>query len=499
MRMGRSDEAGRISGGRWRGAGLLGLLLLMAVPALAGLPPEGLCPQLQTPPGAPPSPDASGPRLKEGSLIGLGDMPALASLLPEEIWAHRNTFFYEGMQMQIGHCHRRYPVAGFFKRATQKFAGHARVDSDGNLHGYVAGLPFPPEEIDPKGPQAGVKWAWDMAFRYQGAGPVGRFRLLDLPGRMGKAVTYTGRFFLLRTGHRADLVASHYQLPESKDTEFVAGGRFEEPFDARGLAWRQMRPEEAQRDYKDPDDTFVYVPEMRKVRRAAATWVDGLYVPRYRTATLGGGGGVPYNQGGSPGVAPSFSSIAPTAGLAIQATENIRRGFTGLEIRPNAYRWKVLGEREVLAPLNTTVLGWPIYPDRNYGPSGLSLATDTWDVREAIVIQGVARRIVDDLAAITLWVDEQTQEPLYYISYRKNGLLMDIGILGYQWSGDRGGYPAWPGGEPANVFDPVVESFYYVPGGGSGWRRESYDVKSVPLDPGEVRRLTTTDLLLQGH
>jgi hypothetical protein len=208
---------------------------------------------------------------------------------------------------------------------------------------------------------------------------------------------------------------------------------------------------------------------------------------------------VPFNQGGTPGISPSLSSIAPTAGLAIQATENIRRGFTGLVVRPNAYVWKVLGEREVLAPLNTTVPGWPLDPDRNYGPSGLSVATDTWDVRQAIVIQGVARRVVDDLAAITLWIDEQTQEPLYYISYRKNGLLMDIGILGYQWSGDRAGYPEWPGGEPADVFDPVVEVFYYVPGGGSGWRRESYDVKSLPLDPDELRRLTTTDTLMHGH
>jgi hypothetical protein len=168
-------------------------------------------------------------------------------------------------------------------------------------------------------------------------------------------------------------------------------------------------------------------------------------------------------------------------------------------VRPNAYVWKVLDEREVLAPINTTVPGWPYDPDRNYGPSGLSVATDTWDVRQAIVIQGVARRLVDDLAAITLWIDEQTQEPLYYISYRKNGLLMDIGILGFQWSGDRAGYPAWPGGEPADVFDPVVEVFYYVPGGGSGWRRESYDVRSLPLDPEDLRRLTTTDTLLHGN
>ena len=60
-------------------------------------------------------------------------------------------------------------------------------------------------------------------------------------------------------------------------------------------------------------------------------------------------------------------------------------------------------------------------------------------------------------------------------------------------------YPAYPGGERAHVFDPVAASFYYVPGGGAGWRRESYDIKSLPVDPAKVRKMTTTDELLKGH
>ena len=46
--------------------------------------------------------------------------------------------------------------------------------------------------------------------------------------------------------------------------------------------------------------------------------------------------------------------------------------------------------------------------------------------------------------------------------------------------------PDWPSGEPANVFDPVAAVFYYVPGRGSGWRRESYDVRSLPPDPDDA-------------
>ena len=115
------------------------------------------------------------------------------------------------------------------------------------------------------------------------------------------------------------------------------------------------------------------------------------------------------------------------------------------------------------------------------------------------VLRGLARRREEGVAAVDLWLDWQTQQPLYLITRRENGLLLDVGVLVHRWSGDQPGYPTWPSGEPANVFDPVAAVFLYVPGGGSGWRRESYAVRSLPLEPAEVRRMTSTDDLLKGH
>ncbi len=115
------------------------------------------------------------------------------------------------------------------------------------------------------------------------------------------------------------------------------------------------------------------------------------------------------------------------------------------------------------------------------------------------MIEGTARRKVEGVAAVVLWVDVQTQQPLYMITKRDNGLLLDVGILVHRFSGDEAGYSTWPGGEPAHVFDPVAAAFYFVPGGGSGWRRESYDVRSLPLEPAKLRRMTSTDALLKGR
>ena len=69
-----------------------------------------------------------------------------------------------------------------------------------------------------------------------------------------------------------------------------------------------------------------------------------------------------------------------------------------------------------------------------------------------------------------------------------------MGILVHRFSGDLPGYPAWPDGEPARVFDPVAAVFFDE-SDGSGWRRESYDVRSMPLAPDEMRHRTSSDFL----
>jgi hypothetical protein len=475
--------------------------LLLALPPLAAAaapPPEGQCPQRNAAPGAAPEIDSGGPLVREGEALSLERLLELRRLLPPELWSHRDVFFHEGMRMEIGWCHRRYSTAPFFAEATRTFAGRARLDAEGNLADYVAGLPFPPESIDPAAEDAALRWAWNFEMRYRGAGPVGRFRLVDLPDRVGVPETYLGDFFLVKTGHRADLAASDYRVPESTRTSWVAGGKFVEPFGARGLAWRQLRPREVEADWSKPDETFVYIPELRKPRRAASAWVDGVYTPRYRVAGQNDGGLVPYAQNQGE-YSPGFTMLPTNAAKSIAATEDIRRGFMGLALRPNAYHWKLVGEREVLAPLNGANLGWPDFPDRNYGPWGLSMANDRWDVRWAVVLRGVAKKEIDGVAGVTVWVDWQTQQPLFFFTWRKTGALLDVGVLVHRFSSDVGRYPAWPSGEPANVFDPVAAGFYFVPGRGSGWRRESYDARSLPLEPDDLRKLTSTDDLQKGH
>src|SRR5262249_21130502 len=149
-------------------------------------------------------------------------------------------------------------------------------------------------------------------------------------------------------------------------------------------------------------------------------------------------------------------SISPNAGISAASSEYMRRGFIGLALRPNAFEWTLVGERDVLAPLNGEASGWPKDPEHNFGTSGLSVASDRWDIRHAVVIEGRAREQQDVTQRVQIYVDSQTAQPLYWISRRSDGLLQDVGILVYRYSGDRAEYPAWPDGSRALVFDPVA-------------------------------------------
>jgi len=468
---------------------------LIAASAGAGVPDEGRCPGLGGRDGERSIDDAMPTLVREGIALEYGDLPRLRELLPAEVWSHRSAFFSAGMLMEIGPCHRRYRVPTHFSDATERFAGRARLDADGNLLDYVAGTPFPPESITDGDPMAGTKWAWNLEFRNREAGPRGHFRITDMPSRTGGIQVYTGEFFHLRTSHRADLADSARTQPGAEGNLWISGGRFDSPVDARNLAWRQMRPMAADRQYSNPDDTFVYAPTMRKVRRAATAWVDGIYTPSYRVGSSWSGGSV---ATGSNGFAPT-GAVSLSAALSHATTEHLPVGFNDLSIRPNAYRWRLLGMREVLAPINGVRSGYPENPARNFGTSGLALGSDRWEIRYAVIIEGKARNREQGFDTLVAYIDHQTRVPLYLITRRDGGLIVDVGIPVHRFSGDVADYPSGPGGDRALVFDPVAAVYYRAADGGSGWRRESYDVTSAAPSRSALREMISTDTLLRGR
>jgi hypothetical protein len=486
------------------------LLALSATPVRAAddapaspwdVPAEGSCDPKGGLRGWPLGDAAPALPFKPGDVVAKEQLAVLENYLPPDLWSHRERFFYEGMQLEIGPCFRDYSPPAFYREATQNFAGRARLLENGGLADYTAGLPFPPESIAAADPQAGIRWAWNVEHRYQGAGFRGKFRISDLVGRIGRAEPFEGSIFKMHMAHRADRAASDYIAPGASDKQWVAGGEYYQPFAAREYAWRQYRDLSAQADRARSDDLHAYVPNLRRVRRIAANQVEGLYMPQFsvgvvQSQQLAIGGGTPEAGGavGSVGVGGASGTLATK-----------RSGFEGLELRPLLWKWNVLGVQDVLAPINARN---PLYPapeaaERNFGPWGLSFASDRWDVRRALVLEGAAVEQTpggDQAARLVQYFDLQTGAPLYSMTYDDKGRLIDLGMFVGRWSEDRSDYPRWPD-DPARevrTIDPVGAAFANLSEGGS-WRRESWDVVSTPPDDRTLKTQLSVNNLTKGR
>jgi hypothetical protein len=448
---------------------------------------------------------------RSGDAVELAKLSTLRSFLPPELWEQRERFFFEGMRLEVGPCFADYAPPAFYAEAAQPAA--VRL-TDGGLEGYRAGAPFPARGLAADDPDVAAKWAWNAALRYQGAGPSGKFRIVDFQRGQDQTFTHEGEFFLFQLLHRADLADG--KLPFADDALFAAGGRFLEPFPARHFAWRQLRPADALRNPDATDDLYAYLPEYRRVRRLPAARLESLYLPLYGVGGQiqqglavasgpSGGSGVSGAGGAGGGVsagggAASLGDPGPDVGGDVPTA---RSGFEGLALRPNLWRWRLVGVRDVLAPINLRSALYPADANRSFGPSGLSFANDRWDLRRALVLEARAKDAAapDGEARVIWYFDLQTLTPLYTMSFDAQDRPMDVGVFAGRWSEEREGYRPWPGGDAKDkdvrVIDPVGAAF--ATSADTGWRRESWDVVSTPPSEGELRELISVSELTESH
>ena len=451
------------------------------------LPPEGACTPVGGLRGLPFGEDAPPIPFQTGDVIDIAKAPLLENYLPPELWAEREQFFFEGMQLEIGPCFRDYSAPTFFAAATDAFRGKARLLDNRGLESYSAGLPFAPDVIAAADPKAGLKWAWNVEHRYQGAGFHGKFRVSDMVGRTGRAEPFEGEIFKIHLAHRADRAGDDYIAPGSKSSHWVAGGQLFVPFDAREYSWRQYRDVSSQVEPKRSDDLHVYIPTRRRVRRTSASYVEGLYMPAFSVGVTDTGQ-LPIGVGG--GDAGAVGSIGAIGGAGGTITTK-RSGFEGLEQRPLLYTYELLGIQDVLTPINAATPSYPEDRERHFGPWGLSFASDRWDLRRALVLEGKAgSEIRGEVARIVQYVDLQTLHPLYYLSFDKRGETIDIGYYVGRFSEDREAYPPWPddSARPVRTIDPAGAAFANIRETG-GWRRESWDMVSTPPNDKTVKRM----------
>jgi hypothetical protein len=396
------------------------------------------------------------------------------------------------MRLEIGPCFRDYSPPPAFVTATEAQRGRAKLLANGGLADHGAGLPFPPDTIAPDAPDAGQRWAWNVESRWRAGGFRGRFRVTDLVGRIGRAEPFEGEIFEREVSRRADRAADGYRLPDTGTWLWVGGGKFLLPQPAREFAWLQYRDVASQTDPARSDDLHTYIPALRKVRRLPAHGIEGLFVPSFSV-------GVTVNTTSSVAVEGGSAVGAAAAAGVPSSLEPKRSGFEGLVQRPLLYEFRVLGLQDVLAPINAATPAFPTQPDRDFGPYGLSFASDRWDLRRALVLEGRRRQpesgAAEEVARLVVWSDLQTLQPLYYASYDEKGEPIDVGQYTGRWSEDR---PDYPGGPGVRVIDTAGAAFANLRLRGS-WRRESWDLVSGAEPDADIRRALSLRTLTKGR
>ncbi|MBI2985412.1 MAG: DUF1329 domain-containing protein [Deltaproteobacteria bacterium] len=157
-----------------------------------------------------------------------------------------------------------------YMEATQKYSGQVRLGPNGELLHYVSGQPFP--KIDPSDPQVGQKLAWNFFWRWLGddyktGGAVEGGKIIrtaiekDGSERRADLVSY---FILPRTRYN---LAPKPAIPGYEHIDFMQLRVDSYPRDSAGTVTLEIRYD----DPKRPDDLYLYIPSIRRIRRATTT------------------------------------------------------------------------------------------------------------------------------------------------------------------------------------------------------------------------------------
>jgi hypothetical protein len=413
---------------------------------------------------------AASPQFKEGDVISYDQVDKLKPFLPAEFWDNRDFFFYEGMQLEIGPTQADYSPPPEYKSATERFRGQPRVGPDSSLENFTAGQPFPTEEIDCKGdPQAGVKIMWNFDYQWNGSGGEAQwfYSYWDRGEQLPLYYEGTGRTVPL--SHRIEkqyLDENNGDLFRGEKRKHAFGVNVDAPFDARGimlLTYRYKASDLPMSTAKN-DDTWVYVPTLRRVRRiSTAQRTDAVAGTDFTMDDLF-----------------SFAGIVPQ------------------------YEWTCLGERRVLAPMNTKVKAYPYVKDHNFGPYGLSFASDRWELRDSYIVRMKPRNEDHPYHHKDIYLDKETLNAHYSFAYDQKGELWKIITHNKRWSEDRSltgedWYPGWQGIERPRDLGIISDVIANVQTG-TGNRIEFWDRAGVPLESkGKIRRFIDVGRLTKGR
>jgi hypothetical protein len=256
------------------------------------------------------SPETVSAQPKPGETITRSNVEAIEDhVSPGVRWAVEN-----GMDINVVE-YQKIEVPEIYAKATEKYAAQVKLAESGALENWVAGRPFP--NVDSNDPEAAIKLMYNFENTH--------YFTDDLNVHLPDADT--GGFYVDGKGNRKYTVERHFIVDWSRRLRFEGRLHHEpmpaipdedifgkqgfypliEPFDLKGVGSISFR-------YKDPtrqDDTWLYVPTIRRVRRmSSAQRSDALFGQDIDMDSFGGyAGQIPWFDWKLIGEKPMFGSL----------------------------------------------------------------------------------------------------------------------------------------------------------------------------------------------
>ena len=300
-----------------------------------------------------------------------------------------------GMDLKIVPYRRIYaPLA--YQEATEQYSDQASLDEHNVLHDWVAGLPFP--VVDPNDPQIAPKIMYNYERKFQWTDDL---NLANVDGETGAIYLNEDgssryrieRHFIAEWSRVLNYEGRVYHEPKPAIPDNEAGilrkfGFYPliEPFDIKGVGSINYRYIDRHRF----DDTWFYIPVIRRVRRiSAAQRSDALFGQDIDVDSFGGyAGQIPW------------------------------------------FDWKYLGERPMLASYHGENLPGKLCPD-----NGGTTVCEAWEMRPTMyVIEGRSKLSSYAYSKRMIYVDKESFTIPYTDMYDQAGELWKVLHYNHRYS-----------------------------------------------------------------
>lgn len=306
----------------------------------------------------------SAPGLEPGTTISKDSWEAAKDYLPPEILDKIKAGEFQFTVQETTDL----PVSETYIEATKKYAEHVRITTDGDLEGYVTGLPFP--VLDPADPQAGLKAAWNL--RHRDFGDIvqvwNKFIMVPDNGPPDREIE---SYYVVAYGmHRPPREGVNPNKWEKDGILFKEYWHILSPFDLKNSMSLRLRYDRDQEN----DRNWLYTPAGRKVRKMIVKLDEASYDSGF-----------------------------------------LNEDFFGYWGYVRSQTWKLLGSRRLLAPIGVQAAS------ATFGGRGNWYPVNSWELREMLILEGVPKASDHPYSKRVLYIDRQTFTPVYALFYDRQG------------------------------------------------------------------------------